>query len=59
VLLCQQQQIGQQTGPAVERALGGNPRQFGKIIAFREMCQNHVGRLTVVAVLKKAGRGFI
>ena len=35
VLGGQQEAIGQEAGPAVEGTLGGNPRQFRKIIAFR------------------------
>src|ERR1700677_3023906 len=42
VLLRKQQFVGQKAGTAVQRALGCDPCQFGKIIAFREMRQNPV-----------------
>ena len=35
VLRCQQQAVGQQAGMAAERALGSDPCQLRKIIAFR------------------------
>ena len=59
MLRCQQQAVGQQAGPAVQRALCRHPRQIGKIIAFREMRQDHIGRLAVVAVLQELGRGLV
>ena len=59
MLLCKQQMIRQKAGATIESALGANPRQLGKIIAFREMTQDHVSRLAVVFLLKKHRGGFI
>src|ERR1700677_1690130 len=53
VLLRKQQFVGQKAGTAVQRALGCDPCQFGKIIAFREMRQNHVGSLAVIPILER------
>src|ERR1035437_2223092 len=55
----QQEPVGQEAGPAVQGALGRDPRQLWKIIAFRQMRQNHVGGLTVVAVLEEPRRGLV
>src|ERR1039458_2044105 len=55
----QQQPVGQKAGPPVQRPLGRNPCQFSNIIALGKMGKNHIGRLTVVLVLKKRGRGFV
>jgi len=35
MLLCEQQAVGQEAGTSAERALGGDPGQLRKIIAFR------------------------
>ena len=49
----QQQAVGKQAGAAVERALRRNPSKLRKIIAFREMREDYVGGLAVVAVFKE------
>lgn len=59
MLLSKQQSIGQQAGTAIECPLSGNSRQLGKVITFREMTQDHVGRLTVVFTLKKFRSGLV
>ena len=45
----QQQTVGQQAGAAAEGAFGRDPGQFRKIIAFRQMREDDVGGLAVVA----------
>ena len=55
----QQQPVRQQVRPVLQRALGRHPRQFRKIIAFRQMRQNHVSRLPVVLVFKRRDYGDI
>jgi len=59
ILLGEQQFIGQKAGAAIEGALGCHSRQFGKIIAFREMREDDVSRLAVVGVFQEIGRRFI
>ena len=48
VLAGQQQLLRKQAFPQVQGVFGCYPRQIRMIIAFREMRQNHAGRMTVV-----------
>ena len=59
MLLSKQQSIRQKTGMAVQRTLGCYPCQFRKIIAFREMRQNHIRCLTVIPILEKIRRRLV
>ncbi len=49
----QQEPVGQQARPAVQRPLRSYPRQFRKVIALGQMGKNYVGRLAVVLILKE------
>ena len=59
MLHCQHEFVGQQTRMALQRALGRNPRQRRKIIAFREMAEDHVSGLAVVLVFQEFRRRII
>lgn len=59
VLFGQEKPIRQQAGAEAQRAVGADPRKFWKIITFREMGQNHVGCLAIVAGRKKLRCRFI
>ena len=50
----QQQAIGHEARATDERALSCDPGQLGKIIAFREMRQNNVRCLPILAVFKES-----
>ena len=55
----EEQLIGQKTGVSLESALSRYPRQFRKIIAFREMAEDDESGPAVVLVLKELCRGVI
>ena len=59
MLRCEQQPVGQETGPSVEGTLGRDTRKLRKIIVFREMGKDYIGGLAVVCVQKKLGCGVI
>src|ERR1700728_3238568 len=55
VLAGHQKPVLEQAGSSRQGALRCPPCQFRKIIAFREMRKNHVGRLTVVTAREEVG----
>ena len=55
MLRCEQQPVGQETGSAVERTLGGYAGKLRKVIAFREMPKDYIGSLTVILGFKVGG----
>lgn len=59
MLLSKQQPVGQQAGATIQSAFGRNPCQLRKIIAFREMPENHEGGLAVILLLKKLGSRLV
>ena len=59
MLLRKQQPVSQKTGSANECTFRRDACQFGKIIAFREMPENHEGGLAVILLLKKLGSRLV
>jgi len=59
ILVSEEQFVGEQAGVAVEGAFGCDPGKFWKVIAFREMREDHVGGLAVVGVFEEIRSGLI
>ena len=59
ILVSEEEFVGQEAGVAVEGAFSGDPGELGKIIAFREMREDHVSGLAVVGIFKEIGSGLV
>ena len=59
MLTCKKKPVGEQACPADQSPFRRNSGKLWKIIAFRQMGQNHICGLPVVPILKIIGRCLV